>query len=96
MSQEHVRILRKARKLIETREHHFICMAVEVAARGRAEGDEICAVIEQRLAPRSTLAGWLSEQGHASWAEAHSNLARRRITRLAWIDSLIEEFGGKP
>lgn len=96
MSQEHVRILREARKLIESRKVPYICWAVEKAARGRAEGDEIRAVIAQRLSPNGTISCWLEVNGHASWDELLTQRTRLRTTRLAWIDSLIEEFGGKP
>lgn len=96
MSQEHVRILREARKLIKSHEHHHICFAVREAARGCVEGQEICAVIKQRLGDVCILESWLARGGHASWGEMNDNPVRLRITRLAWIDSLIEEFGGKP
>jgi len=102
MSKAHVKVLRRARKLIFTEQQTFICIALGGGFKPRPRArDEVYAmndlvqVIERRLRNCRTLGSWIRrhhsdlvpDRGWTKYEEA-----QLRLTRLAWIDSLIEEF----
>ncbi|MFA6213517.1 MAG: hypothetical protein WC714_29035 [Candidatus Obscuribacterales bacterium] len=105
MSKRHVEVLKAARKLIEIREHHYICDALQDYSRG----DEILKMyvkqirnqIKVDLGEHLSLAEWLMRLGIKvpEWDcndDGESQYEFLRATRLAWIDALIEYWRVKP
>jgi hypothetical protein len=94
-----VKLLRRARELIESRDQKYICLAVGEAAR-KDKRQARCAsqlqdLIMGRLDYYGTLGAWLVSRGYEVWSDDDdgrwSSMEKLRRTRLAWIDSLIEE-----
>jgi len=101
MSKVHVKVLRRARELIFTEQQTFICIALGGGFKPRPRArdevyamNELVQVIEHRLGRDVALGPWMRRH-HPDllpgvWTSYHAEQLRR--TRLAWIDSLIEEF----
>jgi len=87
-NKQKVAALKVARKRIESGLRWYICTALPKTDAGKAPE----CVVSDRLDGNHTLEGWLYYGGHATWDDIDANPERMRITRLAWIDSLIEEF----
>ena len=83
-----IEALRIARERISRDEEEYICYALPDTTEGKA----VARIIGERISPTISLEGWLIHNGHATLCELDGNPERLRITRLAWIDSLIEEL----
>lgn len=91
-----VKILRLARELIASGAQEYICYALTKSALTSADDEAVkhlkC-VIWFRLWPGVSLEDWLWRVHRIDVKRANqSHREKIRITRLAWIDSLIEEF----
>jgi len=88
----------------------FICIALETAHRSGKISESACdsakGLISKRLNGNFTLYSWLTDQFRQSEKNAefqrlddidrYTNDGRKmQATRLAWLNSLIKEFGGK-
>lgn len=73
---------------IPSDKERYICFAVEEADPTDA-GMEVVAIIESRLAPNASVAGWLYSRGVS---EEDLTTERVQAHRHAWLDLLIEEF----
>jgi len=98
-----VKLLRKTRVLIATHRTRYICFALRDVymdcgpTRPVSECKQyLKSLIETRLEKTSSLEAWLIENEHVSCSikdlYVGENNSKMNITRLAWIDSLIEEF----
>jgi hypothetical protein len=87
--------------------NRWICYALHSARQHRVGTDkayyQLLELIEHRLDPTgviATLELWLLRRGHLKKGEemcpTPKAFAKLQRTRLAWIDSLIVEFGGTP
>jgi len=99
MSAAHVAVLREARVAIENRTQVFLCNAITFrgpgySEPGDAEASELVHLIEKRLGNLPTLVSWMRKHHPhlltGEWTIYYTE--QLRLTRLAWIDSLIEEF----
>jgi hypothetical protein len=92
-----VEILRAVRKALVDRSQNYLCHAI--AACGKtidwAAAIELSRLVQDRLEGYYTLGSWLVARGYPVYTrrgeltpDAYEKLRR---TRLAWIDSLIEE-----
>lgn len=90
MSKEHVRLLKMAKKEFRpSSQPQYICVCIPTTKEGR----EIREQISLDLGNFGTLESWLSHvHDKCSW----SNNEKVRLTRLAWIDALIEYWRDKP
>ena len=100
---DHVKVLKYARRLIASGQRRFICHALsDEVLNLEFEGGrykavlDIKEVVRERLRPDDTLESWLMCQAKVDIQKvpATLRLLKLRETRLAWIDSLIEEFSG--
>jgi len=100
-----VNILRRVRTTIASKKETYICYALDRLASnyGFKTDHKLCssalvALIAERLGDSASLEGWLIQNQHVPYSKPVSITGdkrlseRARITRLAWIDSLIEEF----
>lgn len=83
----------------------YICHAIELAYHVDPDlylaGRRVKDLIHERLQGYSSLEGWLMEYGGVSnddlTYDRWDNKGRKRqATRLAWVNSMISEFGGTP
>ena len=87
-----VKVLHRARSMIEKSSEYFICTALVRAGnelRMHSASDRIRDVVMERLDGHRTLNYWLYRK-HGIIELVPSQ--RFRLTRLAWIDDLIKEF----
>lgn len=95
---KYVQALQQVRKLIAEGNERFICLALMEVRLRDATFTGVCmeleALIDKRLGKHGTLQTWLVAQGLIPRGEQVHPIhkSRLRITRLAWIDSLIKEF----
>lgn len=75
-------------KPIPCDKERYICFAVEMADQSDV-GMKVVAIIESRLAPNVSMAGWLYSRGVSEEDATHERLQKHRH---AWLDLLIEEF----
>lgn len=103
---EKVRLLKAARELVlrarSFDRERYICVALSEAhariktARSYDARRQLHGLIKCRLGERNnTLAHWLEDM-HGIIVRPGKDHARLQATRAAWINSLIEEFGGTP
>ena len=103
-------VLKRARNVISTKRHRFICCALNKLIYYEYKSllnERVCCrylirLISKRLGVYSNLESWLVGHGHvyvANCRDIYQNkkLSEKvRVTRLAWIDSLIAEFSAVP
>ena len=92
-------LLTRARERIETGLSVLLCLAISHAAKTEADKvarGELLVLIAVRLQGHRTLEDWLRKVKHIDLGEggiySADTWAKLKATRLAWIDSLIEEF----
>lgn len=100
MSAVHLEVLRDARAQIESESETFVCLAIKYHHGREREGEAHAAAEELAIWARSLLGGcytlesWLEERhGIAGLSESPREYGVReklRVTRLAWIDWMIE------
>jgi hypothetical protein len=94
----HVRALTLAKEALKTKRVNYICHALEVVSLDHSElrvaCDELQKTVMERLNGPVSLETWImSRKLHGRWSVFGKQFQNKiRITRLAWIDSLIEEF----
>lgn len=94
-----VKILKAARKQIESEENRYVCMAIRDCKVGffsmfyNGAKYKLRKEIELRLDGCLTVSGWLETQDETLWSELYK-LDGCKSYRLAWIDNMIEEFSG--
>jgi hypothetical protein len=91
-----VKLLRRARELIESDSEDYICQALFTAGlwQYQTQTQELQKLIMDRLDGHYTLISWLVARGYKVWSDDDgrgSSMEKLRRTRLAWVDSLIEE-----
>lgn len=92
-------VFRKAKECIENDDVRFICHAIALQYEWKAsqiyENPHSIAekIVQDRLEGFSTLECWL--EGKHGVKDAFNNHDKMKATRLAWLDSLIEEFEAK-
>jgi hypothetical protein len=89
-------LLKSAKQLIGSRNERYICIAIESAgdqlSRYEKEVEYLQELISGRLDGHMTLACWLLAVYNIDPYITQKDMDKQRRTRLAWIDSLIEEF----
>ena len=99
-------VFRAARPGIASGKYDFICCAILYTEGNRTLVDKACGIVQGRIQAgirkvnryedwRTTLNGYLHYVHGVENAEMNSTdkgIKKMRITRLAWLDSLIEEF----
>lgn len=90
-----VDLLRQARVQIAEGTEKYICWALERVSKDNTSV-VLQGIIQGRCAPGISYEGWLGRyHSHLlvgpsmTWQE---RVARKQLSRLAWIDSLIKEF----
>jgi hypothetical protein len=93
---KYIKILKKARKIVESEDHYFICWAILDASYWstsntvREAGQEIKDYIEDALGWYDTLGQWLS--GETKVPKTQMTMENLREYRLRYIDHLMEVF----
>jgi hypothetical protein len=92
-----IRILRRARELIESEQEIFICLAIECAAKRLeriSDGEGLVVWVESMLGGSGTLSDWIRRNHQELWesAKCDERIRLLRATRLAWIDWMISEL----
>ena len=106
MSEHHVALLKEAKRLIKSGQYSFVCNAISTSRKysyevGRLGSplnrcvQEILTDIAIGLEGCSTYNMWL-DYVHGVGFAAYRNEAKARISRLAWIDAMIEYWKGQP
>ena len=94
---KHSKIIRKAKKIIDTTGkdffNQFVCCAIQDAAKSCKDmdrADEITALIRKRLKGCDTVTAWLfSNKSISTYDVPYQQI---QDYRLRWMDSLIEEY----
>lgn len=87
-----VRLLRRAKELIETNQEGFICLALRKAQSEPGDSavvDALAQHIRSELEGYSYLGMWMEANGYWIAGLYHDH---RTLARMAWIDKLIEEY----
>lgn len=83
-----VESFKTARGRIESGDEEYICYALN----GTCASRKAVRIIEHRLGGAETLGSWIIDHYLDMWASERNPWNKLRETRLAWLDSLIEEF----
>jgi len=99
MSKTHVKVLREARAIIENGTKVFLCNALTFRKTDYSETEGVAAselvqLIAKRLGHSNSLEMWMRKHHPSLMPRVLTSYhtEQLRLTRLAWIDSLIEEF----
>jgi len=97
----HIRLLQEARRMVENRHHAYICHALATAwmfdaGCPRQVLMDLDVFIYRALSPHSRLESWLIARGEFTLDDYRKQepwlVEKLRLTRLAWLDAMIEEF----
>lgn len=88
----YVKLLTRAKELIDEGQEVWICWALESCAEDLGEeAAELVRRITAELAPNILLTDWLADNG-CPWLPRE----QRAMARMAWIDKLITEYEEMP
>lgn len=89
-----IRLLRQARKLIESRSNFGLCSAIQTARSNDYQNctvikasSELLAYIQEVLESEAYLGSWQLSKGFYG-----RNNEQQRLDRLAWIDWMIADY----
>lgn len=90
----HIRVLKEARRLIESGQCEFVCSAVENAAVAQNLPIEVATTITSRVTDSlggdlNTVQDWLEERGIPRLKLTPKNM---RTYRMRWIDWMIKGY----
>ena len=92
MAQSHVRLLKKARKLIENNKNIYICFALRDSRTYNSSNAEFQIVnfISKSLGDFSTYDGWMAQKHNRIYNRHDYWDVISKQGRLQWIDWMIE------
>jgi hypothetical protein len=90
---KYIKILKKAKRIINNEDHYFICWAIVDSCDWRTEqkeGDELLEYITNALGDSATLGEWLASVANVpNYLRSYENL---KAYRLRYCDHLMEVF----
>lgn len=92
-AREHLALTRA--EYLGTPKQEYICYAIdETIGFSRKEKDAAQKIVMGRLHGSGNLQSWLVKYGYTTWEKSEGRqYGKMQRTRLAWLNSLVAEFG---